>query len=158
MQKISFRETFASSNAVQPGKIIMCQSIGFLAIIIVCLLDESLGLSSLVMGDHAYIIDFRGFTLKMLLILCVWLLVSNSTRRIMDQAQHLATFMKVCAWCRRIQFQGRWMPLEKFFKLGFNKTTSHGICADCLLKARAEINHEASPAVESAHPEKEPAD
>ncbi len=46
----------------------LCQSIGFLAIILVCLLDEVLGLTSLIFGDHSYILDLRDFCLKMLLI------------------------------------------------------------------------------------------
>lgn len=122
-----------------PAKVLLCQSIGFLAIILVCLFDELLGLTSLIFGDHSYIVDFRAFTLKMLLILCVWLLVSGSTRRILAQAQHLAKFMKVCAWCRRIEHEGQWIPLEKFLRLRFDKATSHSICEDCLRKAQADM-------------------
>lgn len=129
-----------SHAGLRPTKILVCQSAGFLAIILVCLFDELLGLSSLVLGDHSYIVDLKDFTVKMLLIMCVWLLVSGSTRRILDHAQHLAKFMKVCAWCRRIEHEGRWMPLEAFFRTSLAKPTSHGICEECLRKAKTQID------------------
>ena len=139
-------------NGVRPAKVLVCQSAGFLAIIFVCLFDELLGLSALVFGNQSYIVDLRDFALKMLLILCVWLLVSGSTRRILAQAQHLAKFMKVCAWCRRIQHEGHWMPLEKFLSLGTDKPTSHGICEECLRKAHADLK-DGTPAEELAPPQ-----
>jgi hypothetical protein len=123
----------------------------------VCLFDELLGLSSLVFGEDSYIVDFRDFTLKMLLILCVWLLVSGSTRRILAEARHLAKFMKVCAWCRRVEHNGHWMPLEKFIRLGFDKRTSHSICEDCLRKAQADLDHANQAKSHCAGPENCPA-
>lgn len=139
--KTSFNKKLSGRSGVRPYKVLLCQSIGFLVIIVVCLFDELLGLSSLVLGDHSYIVDLRSSTLKMLLILGVWLLVSGSTRRILAEARHLAEFMKVCAWCRRIEHEGHWMPIEKFVRLGFDKRTSHGICEDCLRKAQTDIAH-----------------
>lgn len=124
---------------MRPAKVFLCQSLGFLAIILVCFLDELVNLSALVFRDHAYILEFRSSALKMLLILCVWLLVSGSTRRILLRAERLERFMKVCAWCRRIEHNGRWLPLEQFFKLGLDTPTSHGICQECVAKAAEEI-------------------
>ena len=72
-----------------------------------------------------------------LLVLAVWFLVSNSTRRILEHVQYLEKFMRVCAWCRRIHFQGEWMPLEKFMRQGFDTPTTHGICTECLQKQQA---------------------
>lgn len=129
-------EEVSTVKGLQPTAVLICQSLGFLSIIFVCLFDELLGLSALIFRDQSYIVDLQGFTLKMLLILCVWLLVSGTTRRIMTRAQHLAKFMKVCAWCHRIEHQGQWMPIEKFLTLGSARKTSHGICHDCLEKAQ----------------------
>lgn len=132
-------EESLTAKGLQPAQVLVCQSLGFLSIIFVCLFDELLGLSALIFRDQSYIVDLQGFTLKMLLILCVWLLVSGTTRRTMAQAQHLAKFMKVCAWCHRIEHHGRWMPIEKFLTLGSERKTSHGICQECLERARADV-------------------
>jgi hypothetical protein len=125
-------------NAVRP-KILLYQSVGFLSIIGLSWLDESLGLSTLVFGEHTYIPEFHASILAMLFILAVWLLVTASTRRILDRVKYLEGFLKVCAWCRRIDHKGRWMPLEDFMREGFDTPTSHGICEDCLGQQKAAI-------------------
>src|ERR1041384_8214280 len=104
-------------NQKRPSKVFVYQSIGFLAIIAVCMLDEVVGLTTLVLGDQTYISDFRETILKMLLILGVWLVVAGSTRRVLARLQYLEGFMKVCAWCHRIEHQGRWMPFEEFLNM-----------------------------------------
>lgn len=126
-------------------KILLYQSMGFLSIIGLSWLDEYLGLTELIFGDHSYIPEFHASLLAMLFILAVWLLVAASTRRILDRVKYLEGFLKVCAWCRRIDHKGSWMPLEEFMKQGFDTPTSHGICKDCLAiqKAAAERAREA---------------
>ena len=124
---------------LQPSKVLMYQSIGFLAIIVVCLIDELIGLTSLILGDQPYISDFRGTILKALLILGVWLIVARCTRRVVARIQYLEGFMKVCAWCHRIEHQNRWMPIDEFLHKGFDTPTSHGICTECQVKMKGTI-------------------
>jgi hypothetical protein len=123
----------------KPAALLAYQSIGFLALIGLCWLDELVGLRSLVLDSHPFIQDFRESTLEMLLILGVWLVVAGSTRRLFARVRHLEGFMRVCSWCRRIEYNGTWMPLEKFFQQGFDTPTTHGICSDCAEKTRAAI-------------------
>jgi hypothetical protein len=121
------------------NRVFWSQSAGFLAIIALSWFDELTGLRSLVLGDHPYISDFRESTLEMLVVLVVWLLVANSTRRLIGQLRHLDAFMRVCAWCRRLDHGGRWIHLDEFLREGFNTPTSHGICAECLAKQKEAI-------------------
>jgi hypothetical protein len=125
-------------------KLLLYQSVGFLAIIALSWADELLGLRSLVLGDHPYISDFRESTLEMLFILAVWLIVFGSTRRLLEHTRYLEGFKRVCAWCRRIDYKGRWMPLEEFMAAEFDARTTHGICRDCSekLEAQAESKSE----------------
>jgi len=123
-----------------PVKVLIYQSAGFLAIIAVCLVDERVGLTNLLFGDQTVISNYRETIFKMLLILAIWLLVNGATRRVLDRVRYLENFTKVCAWCRRVDFADRWMPLEEFLKQGFDSTTSHGICRDCLEQKKAAIN------------------
>ncbi|MBC8096043.1 MAG: hypothetical protein H7Y43_09540 [Akkermansiaceae bacterium] len=120
-------------------KILLYQSVGFLSIIGLSWLDEWLGLSKLVFGDRAFVPEFHASILSMLFILAVWLLVTTSTRRILDRVRYLEGFLKVCAWCRQIDHQGRWMPLEEFMQQGFDTPTSHGICPQCLAQQKAAV-------------------
>jgi hypothetical protein len=120
-------------------KILLYQSVGFLTIIFLSWLDDLVGLSSLVFGDHRQNSTFHTSTLEMLFILAVWLLVATSTRRVLERIKYLEGFMKVCAWCRRIDYKGRWMPLEEFLEQGFDTPTSHGICEECLAMQKAAV-------------------
>jgi hypothetical protein len=126
-------------KVARPSKVLIYQSIGFLAIIGVCLLDELVGISALLFSNQTYISNFRQSILKVLLIFGVWLLVAGSTRRVLQHMRYLEAFMKVCAWCRRLEHKGHWMPIEEFFERGFDTPTSHGICQECLAKAKASI-------------------
>jgi hypothetical protein len=120
-------------------KILLYQSVGFIAIMALLWLDEYLGLSTLVLGENHYLPEFRTSVLGLLFILAVWLLVASSTRRVLEHVKYLERFMKVCAWCRRIDYKGRWMPLEDFLQQGFDTPTSHGICTECLAMQKAAV-------------------
>src|SRR6267154_105876 len=137
--EMRFSASLFMFNEARPTKVLLYQSVGFLAIIALCMLDELIGLSSLLLGNQTYISDFRQSILKVLLIFGVWLIVAGSTRRVLAHMKYLEEFMKVCAWCRRIEYKGRWMPLEEFFEQGFDTPTSHGICHDCLDKTKSAL-------------------
>jgi hypothetical protein len=124
----------------QLTKIVLYQNLGFLGIIILCFLDELLKLPSLIFSGHPFDFVYRRSTLEMLLVLGVWFLVSMSTRRILERVRYLEKFMRVCAWCRRINYHDEWMRLEEFMQQGFDTPTTHGICAECLQKQKDAIN------------------
>jgi hypothetical protein len=135
----AFKKVWLFVEKEARSKILLYQSVGFLSILGLSWLDSWLGLSDLVFGQHTYIPEFRASILGMLFIFAVWLLVASSTRRILDRVRYLEGFLKVCAWCRRIDHKGRWMPLEDFMQEGFDTPTSHGICEDCLCQQKAAL-------------------
>ena len=123
----------------QVKRIILYQNLGFLGMVVFCLIDELLQLPALNFSEHPFAFLFRWPTLELLLTLLVWLLVGISTRRILDHLHYLEKFLRVCAWCRRINYQGEWMRLEEFMQQGFDTPTTHGICQDCLQKQQAAM-------------------
>ena len=127
-------------NKSRLTKILMYQNLGFLAIIVLCYLDELLQLPCLIFAGHPFAFVHRRSTLEMMLFLAVWLLVSGSTQRLLKRVRHLEAFMLVCAWCRRIDCKGEWMRPEDFMKQGFDTPTTHGICPDCLQRQKEAID------------------
>ena len=123
----------------QLSRIVLYQNLGFLAIMTICYLNELLKLPSLIFADHSFTFLYSRSTLEFLLVLAVWFLVSMSTRRIMERVKYLEKFMRVCSWCRQINYNNEWMPLEKFMKTGFDTPTTHGICNDCLQRQQAAV-------------------
>jgi hypothetical protein len=61
------------------------------------------------------------------------------TRRLVSRLYHLEGFLRVCAWCRKMEHDGEWIPLEKFFERKFETATSHGICPVCLVEAKEKM-------------------
>jgi hypothetical protein len=135
----------------QFSKVVLYQNLGFLSVILICYLNELLQLPSLIFSDHPFAFVYRRSTLELLLFLAVWLLVSRSTHRLMKRLRQLEDFLRVCAWCRRIDFKGEWMPLEDFMEQGFDTPTTHGICPDCL-RERKEALARSKMAREAAEP------
>ena len=126
----------------QLARIVVYQNVGFLAVIVLCFLDELLQLPALIFSGHPFVVLYRRPTLEMLLFLAVWLLVSNSTRRLLKQVRQLEDFLRVCSWCRRIDYKGEWMPLEEFMEQGFDTPTTHGICPECLRQKKDALEKE----------------
>jgi hypothetical protein len=120
-------------------RIVFYQHFGFLGIIVICWLDELLKLPALIFSENPFAFVFRRSTLDMLIVLGVWLLVSASTRRILERIRYLEGFLRVCSWCRRIDYKGDWMRLEEFMQQGFDTPTTHGICPECLRRQKDAI-------------------
>lgn len=120
-------------------KIVLYQHLGFLAIIVLCFLNELLRLPSLIFSGDPFSFVLQRSTLEMVLVLAVWLLVSLSTRRLLKHIRNVESFMRVCAWCRRIDYKGEWISLEEFLRQGFDTPTTHGICPDCRARLKPSI-------------------
>ena len=118
-------------------RIVFVQNLGFLAIIVLCYLDELLKLPAWVFYGDPFV--FSRSTVEMLLFFAVWLLANSSTRRLLKQIRQLEDFMRVCAWCRRIDYRGKWITLESFMEQGFDTPTTHGICPECLRQQEEAI-------------------
>ena len=121
-------------------RIIIYQNLGFLGIMVISYLDELIKLPSLIFSDDPFAFVFRRSTLDMLIVLAVWLLVSASTRRILERVRYLEKFMRVCAWCRKIDYKGEWMRLEDFMAQGFDTPTTHGICPECSKQQKEAVD------------------
>lgn len=120
-------------------RIVFIQHFGFLAIIVVCFLNELLKLPTLIFSDHPFSYVFRRSTLDMLLVLTVWFLVGRATGRAMERIRYLEKFLRVCSWCRRIEYHGEWMRWEEYMRKGLETPTTHGICPECMVKQQEAV-------------------
>src|ERR1035438_3405186 len=129
---------------LQLTRIVLYQNLGFLGIMVISYLDELIKLPSLIFSDDPFAFVNRRPPRDMLIVLAVWFLVSASTRRILERVRYLEKFMRVCAWCRKIDYKGEWMPLEEFMRQGFDTPTTHGICPECLERQKEAIERRKS--------------
>lgn len=54
-----------------------------------------------------------------------------STRETVAELQRLRALLSICAWCKQIRDDGRWMPLESYVAHRTRSDLSHGICPSC---------------------------
>lgn len=118
-------------NNSQLTRIVLYQNLGFLSIMAICCFGDLRMLASLLFSHRPLALVYQSSTFDIILVLAVWLLVTTSTRRVLERIRYLEKFMRVCAWCRRIRHHGDWMQLEQFMQTGFDTPTTHGICPEC---------------------------
>ena len=118
--------------------VILAESIGFGLIILASWLDELVSLPQRLFGGTAGGRNLReaAFETAVVLLVAIPTLIFSSgvTRRLF----RLEGFLRLCAWCRRIETGGKWVSLEEFFGRHFDAATSHGICPECATRVRAE--------------------
>ena len=121
------------------------EGLGFGIIIALCWIREFTGLPRLLLGGEPRVSDWREPTVETLLIVLVWAIVALLTRRLVRHLLYLEGFLRVCAWCRKIGYQDKWIPLEEYFQRGFHVGTTHAVCPDCRQKVKegiAEVGRE----------------
>ena len=126
--------TIESTRAV-----LLYETIGFGIIIAVSWFDELISLPHLIWGVEHHP-DYREAALETAVAILVAIPMLVITKRLVAHLHHLKGFLIVCAWCRRVEHDGRWLPIEQFFDQGFDVQTSHGMCADCLEKAQRDLS------------------
>jgi hypothetical protein len=113
------------------SKILWCEGIGFLAIIVLSWVNELSDLPHLISGVQ-YIPNWRESALETPIVLLVGIPVMIFTKRIVSRLYYLEGFLRVCAWCKKLEHNGEWIPLEEFFASKFQTETSHGMCLACM--------------------------
>ena len=58
-----------------------------------------------------------------------------------DEVIHeLEEFIRVCAWCKHVKYEDKWMRFEEWSKTALDKDISHSICPECKEKQYAQLS------------------
>jgi len=110
------------------------ECVGFGLLLVLAWLDELVDLPHLLLGGHPHVSDLRDSFVETVPIILIWGVVFILTRRLLAHLHYLEGFLRVCAWCRKVGYHGKWMRLEDYFAEGFRIETTHGMCPECLKK------------------------
>lgn len=119
-------------------RVLWYEGIGFLAIIVLSWINELTELAHF-MGGVKYLPNWRESVLETFIVLLVALPVMVLTKRIVSRLYYLEGFLRVCAWCKKLELNHEWIPLEDFFERKFQTQTSHGMCAACSEDMKARV-------------------
>jgi hypothetical protein len=120
------------------SRILWYEVIGFLAIILLSGINELTDLPRFT-GRVQYVPNWRESALETLIVLLVATPVMILTKRLVSRLHHLEGFLRVCAWCKKLEHNGEWIPLEEFFERKFQTETSHGMCLACMDEMKAKM-------------------
>ena len=103
-------------------------------IILLCWLDEYLGLTYRLFGGVEAPPNWREALFETAFMVTIWAVTFRYISRLLARLHYLERFVRVCAWCRKINRGDQWVPFEEFLEAGFETRTSHGVCPECEVK------------------------
>jgi len=124
------------SAKTQVSRILTYEIIGFLTIVGLSWINE-IELSQL-LSESQYFPNWRESVLESFIVLLTAIPVLALTKRLASRLYHLEGFLRVCSWCKKLEHNGEWIPLEDFFERKFETETSHGMCQACSTELRAQ--------------------
>jgi hypothetical protein len=102
----------------------------FILLVAVSWIDELFGIPARLFGGPHHP-NIREAILETIVILMVAIPIVIRTRRVVARLFYLEGFLRVCAWCQKVEHGGDWVPIAEFFQQRFDARTSHGMCPDC---------------------------
>jgi hypothetical protein len=121
--------------------IFICQAVILLTFLALTFANEMLDLPHLMLGDQATTWGQRSGEICIeLFIFCaaialeVFLFI-----RLARRIKILEGFLHICAGCKRIQVQDRWVQLEKYISEHSQAEFSHSLCPECMKRLYPEF-------------------
>jgi hypothetical protein len=113
------------------SRLIRVEALGFASIVVLMALDEYVDLPLRLFGDqptplrhHEFIMETAAVCVLAALVLALTWVAEHRLRR-------LDSLLVMCAWCRQVRVDDRWIVLETFLKERSAVTTTRGLCPDC---------------------------
>lgn len=136
--RLELMQTASSPSQAPPPKqmvywqkALLWQSLGFLIIIVLTWSDALFDLAHAILGLPHREEDLNRTAITTIVILLLWIISGYKIYRVVSRLSYLESFLHVCAWCRKIEYQNRWLSLEAHFTEKTGGQLSHGICPEC---------------------------
>jgi hypothetical protein len=117
-------------------KIAVLEMIGFLTVLGIILADEIFDLPHLLLGATMSPARLEEYLIEGISVLCLAAGVLYFSHYAARKIGELEAFLVMCAWCRRVKINGRWVPIEEYLKIKDELRTTHGICHECANEMR----------------------
>ena len=119
-------------------KALFWHALGFLTIVMVLWADKLFSLfQHLGVGDENQE-TFLEVSAKSGVVILLWMFSAYKIYLIVSRLSYLESFLHVCAWCRKIEAEHKWLTIEQHFTQQTGVKASHGICPECAKKLEVE--------------------
>lgn len=116
------------------SRVLWYEAFGFALIILLSWFNELVDLPRYLVGGGPHYRDFRDSMVTTIVVLLIALVVLRLTRQLLARLHYLEGMLRVCAWCRKIGQDDKWVRIEDYFAHDFQIQTTHGMCPECLKK------------------------
>jgi len=104
---------------------------GFVIMIVIIWLDEIIDIPHRLFGAAATPVNLTESMFETVLILVLGTMVVGVTLQFIKRVQFLEGLLAVCAKCKRIRVNDRWVPIEVYVNEHSEAEFTHSICPEC---------------------------
>ena len=125
------------------SRILICETLGFLFIVILFWCNELLDLPHRLFGAPATPVNIVEGIIESLVIVTCGILVIIRTRYLIRRIKQLEGFLNVCAICRKINVADDWIELDTYIHQNSEAEISHSFCPACYEQQLAKYTRHA---------------
>ena len=111
--------------------ILAIELLGFAAVLGLIWLDEYLDLPFRYLGAPKTPPRPQEYWFETCAILLLGTAIVIATLWVFRRLRLLENFIRVCAWCRKVEVADEWVSFEDYMKVQHDVRSTHGICPSC---------------------------
>jgi hypothetical protein len=119
--------------------ILTAETVMFMFILAIIWVDEFLDMPYLLFGATPTPRRLEEYIIETVSVAIVAILLITATVLLLRRLDRAERFLRVCAWCRKIALDDRWVVFEEYVKTAHSLQSSHGICPECTRNMKADI-------------------
>ena len=110
---------------------LLWHGLGFAILLVLTWCDALFDLMHILLGYPPKSANPGEVAFKTAVVFLLWVWSAYKLYQIVSRLSYLENFVRVCAWCRRIEHGEKWLSLEEHFQQRSGSAVTHGICPDC---------------------------
>ncbi len=115
-------------------RIIFRVAMGFVIVLLMIWLSSLLDIKHLLFGVPSRHYVWPENVLETILIIILAIIVFSNISHVLHRLRYLRGFLPVCASCKKIRLDDKWIPIEKYIQDRTEAQFSHGMCPECMVK------------------------
>ncbi|MCK4542240.1 MAG: hypothetical protein KAU17_08405 [Spirochaetales bacterium] len=131
------------TRGVFSKKIIYCNIIGFGIVIIVLWLNEIFDIPHLFFGAKETPVNIAESIFETILVIILAIVEICFIKKLLTKIKYLKGFLRVCSFCKKINIEEKWIPIEDYIRDKSEAEFTHSLCPECITRHYgSELNDE----------------
>ncbi|HEY3664294.1 MAG TPA: hypothetical protein VGL24_14165 [Chthoniobacterales bacterium] len=111
--------------------ILLLELLGFGGVLFIIWLDEYVDVPFRYLGALKTPPRPQEYWFETFAVLLLGMAIVSATLWIFRRLRFLEDFIRVCAWCRKVEVADQWVTFEDYMKVQHDVKSTHGICPEC---------------------------